>query len=211
MSKDVSKLILKHERYELDFPQERGWTSARSLCSSARRTRLRLLDPLSDRTSLLSPLIPSNTLNNTKRSDRSICAQGCNFNDTLTEPLPLDPPQVKKNKKQKPWKICLYNNAVLFVLFCWTHVFIFGLPRGIAPQRFHRQRLSKEMVKYPRHDQGVRLWNQMKEKGSDSGDFQHRRVNLGDTSIQGKDHFNRCFIYPSSAVLSSLLTALVGE
>lgn len=59
--------------------------------------------------------------------------------------------------------------------------------------------------------QGVRLWNQMKEKGSDSGDFQHRRVNLGDTSIQGKDHFNRCFIYPSSAVLSSLLTALVGE
>lgn len=51
----------------------------------------------------------------------------------------------------------------------------------------------------------------MKEKGSDSGDFQHRRVNLGDTSIQGKDHFNRCFIYPSSAVLSSLLTALVGE
>lgn len=116
MSKDVSKLILKHERYELDFPQERGWTSARSLCSSARRTRLRLLDPLSDRTSLLSPLIPSNTLNNTKRSDRSICAQGCNFNDTLTEPLPLDPPQVKKTKTKKPWKICLYNNAVLFVL-----------------------------------------------------------------------------------------------
>lgn len=119
MSKDVSKLILKHERYELDFPQERGWTSARSLCSSARRTRLRLLDPLSDRTSLLSPLIPSNTLNNTKRSDRSICAQGCNFNDTLTEPLPLDPPQVKKNKKQKhPGKsACI---TMLYFLFCFA-------------------------------------------------------------------------------------------
>lgn len=118
MSKNVSKLILKHERYELVFPQERGWTSARSLCSSARRTRLRLLDPLSDRTSLLSPSIPSNTLNNTKRSDRSICAQGCNFNDTLAEPLPLDPPHVKK--KNKTWKngtsaciTMLYNFFVL--------------------------------------------------------------------------------------------------